>query len=99
MRIEWRFLPVSFAQFLQSLKQPAVDEDTGFVCFDQVLRARDSTNTTPEFNTRQLRLLPVLSRKFKAQAAKPTTFSAASCIPVATVKLSPDSRMTRWPSS
>src|SRR5205809_3857185 len=32
-------------------------------------------------------------------AARFTTFSAASFIPSATVKLSPDSRITRWPSS
>src|ERR1051326_1999762 len=52
-RIEWRILPVAFAQFLETLKHTAVNQHPRSVCLDQVLRSSDCANAAPEFNTRQ----------------------------------------------
>jgi hypothetical protein len=52
-RIEWRILPVAFAEFLQSLKEPAVNQHACFIGLDQVLRPSDRADTAPEFNARQ----------------------------------------------
>jgi hypothetical protein len=52
-RIEWWILPVAFAQFLQSLKEPAVNQHARFICLDQVFRSGDRADTAPEFNARQ----------------------------------------------
>jgi hypothetical protein len=52
-RIEWRLLPVAFAQFLQPLKHSAIDQDACFVCDNEVLRSRDRAHPTPKLNTRQ----------------------------------------------
>src|SRR5215213_761940 len=52
--ISFFFLPAAFAQFFQTLKESTVDEDSRFVCYDQVLRTGDSADATPKFNARQL---------------------------------------------
>ena len=47
-RIERRFLPVALAQFPQSLEHPAIDEHAPLVRFNQILRARYSSDAAPE---------------------------------------------------
>src|SRR5688572_18506049 len=53
-RIKRRLLPVAFAQFLQTLKQPAVNQHTTVARFHQILRSGDRTHTTPETDACQL---------------------------------------------
>ena len=47
-RIKRRLLPVTLAQFFQTLKQTAVDEHARSVSFDQILRTRYRSNPTPK---------------------------------------------------
>src|SRR5215211_349112 len=47
--IEGRLLPVSFAQFLQTLEESAINEDVRLLSVDQVLRSGDGTNAAPKF--------------------------------------------------